>query len=189
MDPNLEHLIVERLADDPEVDARTTDLVLAACEGAEALRAALAGETAARTPGAVEAPAAVELPGAYLASVAVEGFRGVGRRVELSLTPGPGLTLVVGRNGSGKSSFAEGLELLITGENSRWVGRTKVWSEGWRNLHEPGATRLDAKLHVDGRPGAMRLRRQWAPGDGLEDGTLDVVDGSGAITSLADLGW
>ena len=33
--------------------------------------------------------------------------------------PGPGLTLVVGRNGSGKSSFAEGIEVALTGHNER----------------------------------------------------------------------
>ena len=46
--------------------------------------------------------------GAYLTSLTVEGFRGIGPRQTLTLTPGPGLTIVVGRNGSGKSSFAEG---------------------------------------------------------------------------------
>jgi DNA repair exonuclease SbcCD ATPase subunit len=35
----------------------------------------------------------------------------------LEVERGPGLTLVVGRNGSGKSSFAEALELLLTGDS------------------------------------------------------------------------
>ena len=43
----------------------------------------------------------------------LEGFRGIVLRAELELTPGPGLTLVIGRNGSGKSSFAEALEVLL----------------------------------------------------------------------------
>lgn len=42
--------------------------------------------------------------------------------------------LIVGRSGSGKSSFAEGLEYLLTGRNYRWEKRPKVWLEGWRNL-------------------------------------------------------
>ena len=41
--------------------------------------------------------------------------------------PGPGLTLVVGPNGS----FAEGLELLLTGDTYRWSQRSKVWYDGW----------------------------------------------------------
>ena len=53
--------------------------------------------------------------GATLTEITVEGFRGIGPRRSLRLTPGPGLTLVVGRNGSGKSSFAEGVEILLTG--------------------------------------------------------------------------
>jgi hypothetical protein len=49
--------------------------------------------------------------------------RGVGPATTLEVEPGPGLTLVVGRNGSGKSSFAEALELLLTGDSWRWRGR------------------------------------------------------------------
>lgn len=46
----------------------------------------------------------------YLDSVAVAGSRGIGPRAWLKLSPRPGVTLVVGRNGSGKSSIAEGVE-------------------------------------------------------------------------------
>ena len=73
-------------------------------------------------------------------AVTVEGFRGIGKPATLDLPPGPGLTLVIGRNGSGKSSFAEALELLLTGDTFRWKDKsTKVWKEGWRNLHHPTA--------------------------------------------------
>ena len=55
-----------------------------------------------------------------------------------SSVPAPGLTLVVGRNGSGKSSFADALELLLTGDNQRWSARrAKIWKDGGRNLHTP----------------------------------------------------
>src|SRR5690606_24950466 len=47
----------------------------------------------------------------YLSSVIVAGFRGVGPERTLRIKEGAGLTLVVGRNGSGKSSFAEAVEL------------------------------------------------------------------------------
>ncbi|MCZ7588258.1 MAG: ATP-binding protein [Gaiella sp.] len=64
--------------------------------------------------------------GAYITTLEVEGFRGIGERACLELVPGPGLTLVIGRNGSGKSSFAEAMEVLLTGDNPRWAKRSAV---------------------------------------------------------------
>ena len=72
---------------------------------------------------------------AFLESVTVTGFRGIGPTCKLGLRPGPGLTLVVGRNGSGKSSIAEALEFALTGDSLRWAGKSLDWKNGWRNLH------------------------------------------------------
>jgi len=113
-------LIDETLAvqADQVLDDATVDLILAALSGEDALAAALGG-------GVVERPGSVETldggrgaHGAYLASIEVAGFRGIGPLSKLELEPGPGLTVVVGRNGSGKSSFAEALEVLLTGDRS-----------------------------------------------------------------------
>ena len=60
-------------------------------------------------PAAAAPGAAVEPPGVYLGAITMAGFRGIGPATTLPLQPGPGLTLVVGRNGSGKNSFAEGM--------------------------------------------------------------------------------
>ncbi len=68
-------------------------------------------------------PWSIEPPGVYLGAITVAGFRGIGPATTLPLQPGPGLTLVVGRNGSGKSSFAEAAEVLLTGTSLRWEGR------------------------------------------------------------------
>jgi DNA repair exonuclease SbcCD ATPase subunit len=99
---------------------------------------------------------------ALLQSIRVEGFRGVGQAATLKISPGPGLTLIVGRNGSGKSSFAEALELLLTGDNSRWSTRSAIWREGWRNLHHADA-RIDAEFVLEGSKGktSRRLKR-WS---------------------------
>lgn len=120
-------------------------LVLAALEGDAALGGFLSGTGAFRVPAppaAAPAGPAVEPPGAFVGAITVSGFRGVGPATTLPLHAGPGLTLVVGRNGSGKSSFAEGLELLLTGDNLRWKNRAQPWKLGWRNLHQAQATSL-----------------------------------------------
>src|SRR5262245_26880252 len=137
MNSLLHDRILARLQADPDAEGPWDLYVLASLQGEDALAAALSEQKKpAQTGRSKETGAAPREPlGAYLKSIAVEGFRGIGPQATLELPPGPGLTLVVGRNGSGKSSFAEGLELLLTGDTYRWKKRTKVWREGWRNLH------------------------------------------------------
>jgi hypothetical protein len=105
---------------------------------------------------------------AFLSKLTIEGFRGIGQKATLDLTPGPGLTLVVGRNGSGKSSFAEGLELLLTGGTYRWMKRSEVWKGGWRNLHNK-QTSLQAVLAIEGEKGPCTVAREWSDGQEHED--------------------
>ncbi|WP_369248129.1 AAA family ATPase [Streptomyces sp. R41] len=103
----------------------------------------------------------------YLASVAVTGFRGIGPRTWLNLSPRPGVNLVVGRNGSGKSSIAEGIETAFTGTNMRWHGLHASRSSNWRNLHlEDGAKpEIEVKLAIEGDTGRSTLTRTWESED------------------------
>lgn len=161
--------------------------MLAAYEGDRELGQALEGAAAGERP-AVPAPEPVEVPRTYLSAVEVDGFRGIGPAAVLRLQPGPGLTLVVGRNGSGKSSFAEAAEVALTGTNARWIGRNAVWKTGWRNLHDGDAPCVAVELAVDGQPGATRVVRSW-PGDDV-DATDAWFQRPGAPRRPAEqLGW
>jgi energy-coupling factor transporter ATP-binding protein EcfA2 len=178
--------LVDRLERD-HVAPATVDVILAAAEGPEVLDAHLDGVVAPSRRSIAASPAHAAPARVYLEHVIVENFRGIGAAAKLQLAPGPGLTLVVGRNGSGKSSFAEGLELLLTDTNVRWSGMTKVWSEGWRNLHGTGPTRLAARFRVDGAAEPLDVTRTWAPGCALDDG--DQIAVSGPRSSWSELGW
>src|SRR5918995_5411512 len=187
MDDVLESIILGRLDADDTLAERTRALVIGACHGAEALDATLEGKSPKPSKKA-EAKAPSARNPAYIQSIEVQGFRGVGPEATLEISPGPGLTLVVGRNGSGKSSFAEALELLLTGDNSRWSTRSAIWKEGWRNLHHADA-RIDAEFVLEGSKGKSSISRHWAPGAKLEGAdTLVTVPGSEAST-MDDLGW
>jgi len=92
-------VILEMLDADAGLDAAVEDAVLAAL-----------AEVVGRADGGDEDP----VPPTCLTSISVVGFRGIGRQATLELYPAPGLTVVSGRNGSGKSSFAEALERALT---------------------------------------------------------------------------
>ena len=191
MTPELLRIVDRRLDKTGALAHPWSLLVLAACEGQDALTAALNGDARAAATtnrGAASEPEA--RPGAYLGSIAVEGFRGVGPKRTLEVEPGPGLTLVIGRNGSGKSSFAEAAEILLTGTNSRWARRSKIWQEGWRNLHHTSRTAVEATFAIDGQNGETTVTRQWADGAALNDSTATVRrPGDRAKHDLASLGW
>ena len=180
----------DRVDADEQLGVGAGLLVLAALEGDAALDRALLEEAAdPQAPPAAETDS-THTPArrAYLGTISVQGFRGIGAGCDLSINPGPGLTLVVGRNGSGKSSFAEALELLLTGENRRWEDRSAVWKAGWRNLHWTGPVAISATLAVEGGRQPLTVRREWPPGSDLSAGA-DSAGGVEGDDARAALGW
>lgn len=177
-------LVATRLHAEPPV-TNAGELVLAAFQDADALAAAVRGDAVSAVH-RMERREVAPAPAVYLSSLQVEGFRGIGEPATLTIDPGPGLTLIVGRNGSGKSSFSEALEMLLTGTNQRWKGRNKVWQDGWQNLHHRH-TRVAARFTVDGRRNALTVTREWPDGGSVEASELHI-DGA-AAPSLGQLGW
>jgi len=185
MDEHLQREILNRLHRDDSVNDRVASLIVSALLGE--VEACLAGKTP--SPIGPSQEQAAEPVRAYVESITVEGFRGIGPMARLSLRGGPGLTLIVGRNGSGKSSFSEALELLLTGDNQRWgARRARIWREGWRNLHRPEVARIEAQLVLDGRSGPYTVMRTWNAGQSLETGEATVLH-NGESAPLDSLGW
>jgi recombinational DNA repair ATPase RecF len=182
--------VYQRLLDDTELDDRVRALIEAAFDGPSVVRDALdAAEVAsARTP---VPPEARKTPArAFLRRLEIEGFRGIGPKTTFEIPPGPGLTLVVGRNGSGKSSLAEGLEILLTGESLRWANRRqKEWAGGFRNLHQPDPTYVAAEFHVDGSGQTVQLRRSWKKDQEAPEGAIKVLSSAHDDASFESLGW
>src|SRR4051795_2945171 len=138
-------------------------LVLAALESDEALadEFGAAGESSTTDQPAKTASTEAEPVAAFLTSIRVSGFRGIGAEARLDLHPGPGLTVVAGRNGSGKSSFSEALEFALTGESYRWKGKKPFWTNSWRNLHHLQNTRIQIALAEEGH-GRTEIGVEWA---------------------------
>ncbi|MDR1853149.1 MAG: AAA family ATPase, partial [Propionibacteriaceae bacterium] len=103
---------------------------------------------------------------AYLKSITVQGFRGIGQTRTLSFSAGPGLVIVAGRNGSGKSSFTEALDMALRGRTSRAEKNKQVWSDNWRNIHQPKPTKVEVQFVVEGL-GPLGVGRNWK--DDCED--------------------
>jgi DNA repair exonuclease SbcCD ATPase subunit len=186
MNENLKRVIEEKLSDGDVRLKPWARLVVAACDGDEALDAVIAGVKPAGGP--TDARSSKSISGAFLKSISVEGFRGIGAKQILAINPGPGLTIVAGRNGSGKSSFAEALEVLLTGDSKRWSDRSKIWKEGWRNLHHPDPSRIEAELVTEGGP-QLNIACSWAKDADLSDHSVVVQPKGKPKTTLEDVGW
>jgi recombinational DNA repair ATPase RecF len=180
--------VLDRLVD-TQADDDVVDAVLAACAGDAGIAAWLDGVNADR-PEVADAVTDISPPGAYLTSWTVSGFRGIGPQASIDFTPGPGLHVVVGRNGSGKSSFAEAFEVLLTGHNRRLDERTAVWKAGWKNLHEHAPCRVGATFQIDGDANELSLWRDWPQSvDALEGASTEVQRRGDPKTNLDDIGW
>lgn len=105
-DDSLIDTVLSRATADPKLPEEAKLLILAALSSDDDLADAIESPRVAADP----RPASTTVPArAFLSSVTVRGFRGIGPETTLTLTPAPGLTVIAGRNGTGKSSFAEAL--------------------------------------------------------------------------------
>jgi ABC-type Mn2+/Zn2+ transport system ATPase subunit len=187
MDDVLLKIVVERLDKYPLPD-EAAGLLLAAFESEESLSAQLSGQAAGR-PSAAPADLSTSAPaGAYLKSLTVSGFRGIGKPATLRLHAGPGLTVVLGRNGSGKSSFAEALEVLLTGQLRRWEKLSAVWRQGWRSMHHPQQAELTAELLVEDLGPAV-VQRTWPDGADFGASSVHVQVAGEKRAGLERLRW
>lgn len=188
MDDALLGIVLERLADKP-LSSQAEDLLLAAFDGDQALAAQLDAPLAQRYPRTAGTAVEQEPVGAYLRSVTVSGFRGIGPAATLAIAPGPGLTLVVGRNGSGKSSFAEALEVLLTGTLLRWAPPAPVVvRNGWRSKHAIAGTEIQAEFLIEGS-GRATAGRAWADGAEFPDSASWLQRAGEKRAALSELGW
>ncbi|WP_407687368.1 AAA family ATPase [Mycobacterium sp. HUMS_1102779] len=166
--------------------------VLAALEDPDVLSEALGGAsehlTRALTARADEPSR--DPVGAYLESITVSGFRGMGAKVRVPLQPGPGLIVIAGRNGSGKSTLAEALELALTWVNSRWQDKPVVWSQAWRNLHAGEPAQIRIGITEEGA-GTTTIDVDWPPGAEVPVGEMQSwVQRKGQKREpVAALGW
>jgi len=182
---DLRRLVHDRLSVQGLLQKNWSSLVLAACDGRDAVETTLLNAQTAAKP---SAQGATKHAGAYLTSLTVQGFRGIGPKQILTFTPGPGLSIVIGRNGSGKSSFAEALEVLFTGDSKRWSDRSKIWKEGWRSLHQAHPAGIEAEVLLEGQ-GPAKVVCAWDDGAALEAQKVFVQPKGKPKTSLQALGW
>jgi recombinational DNA repair ATPase RecF len=186
MDDVLLGIVLRRLEEFP-LPEQAVDLLLAALEADESLSAQLGGQTQPRSK-ATDITTAPTPAGAYLQSLTVSGFRGIGPPATLTVTPRPGLTLVVGRNGSGKSSFAEALEVLLTGNLRRWDKLPAVWRQGWRSMHCPDQARITAEFVIEGA-GAAKVQRIWPTGADFTGSSVTAQVAGEKQVGIERLGW
>ncbi len=192
-DDRLKNYVLRCADDDPNLSDDARLIVLAALGDPDDLGHVLGNEeTSQELVDALTTPdeSAAEPVGAYLKSISVQGFRGIGAGATLPLPPGPGLVVVAGRNGSGKSTLAEALELALTGSNSRWEDKATVWSKNWRNLHAGEPAQIRIGITEEGS-GTTTIGVDWPPGSdvGVGDKKIWVQRSGQKREDTSVLGW
>ena len=192
-DDRLKDYVLARADQDTSLDEQGRLVVLAALESSEDLAEVLGGAEA--SPDLMTSQAELEatpIPvGAYLESITVQGFRGIGPKVTVHLQTGPGLIGIAGRNGSGKSTLAEALELALTGHNFRWDHKKgQVWSQAWRNLHQGDPAQIRIGITEEGS-GKTTIGVDWPPGEDVEvEAKKSWVQRAGKKQeAIEELGW
>jgi AAA domain len=187
MGEDLVSVVLARASADPTVSDDVELLLLAALESDAALADVLdADHPVAQLKDSDPEGASSR---AFLSSITVEGFRGVGDATRLEFAPAPGLVVVAGRNGSGKSSFADALEVALTRDSYRWRNRPPLWRGAWRNLHHPAAASVRVDLAEEGE-GVTTVGVDWAAEAGLGEMTAWTQrPGAKREAGLEGLGW
>lgn len=95
---------------------------------------------------------------AKLESISVRGFKSLG---DVTL-PLDGLSVLIGDNGSGKSSILEVLEILRSTTDQYFVNRIASSHGGMNQLRENGAQGIDIIATIDdGQPQPLHYLQQW----------------------------
>ena len=176
--------IWERVSADPSLSDPAKLLVAAAVEGEAEF-----GDFVSTPSSAPSREDRVEPARAFLASLEVEGYRGIGPKAQLTFAPGPGLVVIAGRNGSGKSSFAEALDWALNQDTSRAGKSHTLWEDQWRNLHHPSPTCIRARFVVEGK-GRTTVGLDWQPEVGPKEyKAWTQLDGEPRRDGVAELGW
>ncbi len=170
-----------------DLDEEVVQLALAALAGEDEIERVLSGGEADVPEEPTDAKA--QIPTIFLQNIAVAGFRGIGPEATLEIPPGPGLTVVVGRNGSGKSSFSEALEVLLTGDSYRWKDKHKAWERGWKNLHQGDNPKITARFQVEGMNKPTVVERTWNEGSGIADSEYFAQHHGQPRSDLDGIGW
>ena len=182
--------MIDAIDADDDLSDEVRDYVLAALEGPTSLQELLDGIStphAPRVSGRRDCRRACRcVPDVHRWA----GFRGIGQKATLELHPALGITVVTGRTGSGKSNFAEALELAVTGESCRWKNKASLWADSWRNLHHGNPCEVRVGLTVDGSE-PMVVDVDWTADAELENCTTWMQAGKqgtapGSVDSWAE---
>lgn len=171
---SIRDVILDMLEADDELDDAAKDIVLEAL--AQVTDQAIAADSE-------------RLAATFLSGISVMGFRGIGPQARIDLHPAPGLTVISGRNGSGKSSFVEALELALTGTSYRWLNKQVIWADAWQNLHHSKQRAIRIGFTAEGR-GAVTVGVDWEPDAVLTDRRVWTQFAAGKYIDGTDvLGW
>lgn len=120
----------------------------------------------------------------YLGAIRLSNFRSFGLDAHVPLTPGPGITVVVGANGLGKTSLIEAVEWALTGSVRRLAASvTQGKKEAIREAVETALTRHEQA------PRSHSVTLEFSDGPPVRRGADHVPDQNVIATWLKAPAW
>lgn len=116
----------------------------------------------------------------YLERIDISNFRAFGEGFSLTLPPGPGITLIYGPNGLGKTTFFDAIEWCLTGN----VKHFQAHRRGAAAKHEQHLTRISAP-----HDGSHRVSLYFSGAEPLDRGPGLAPSAAEVVALLKRANW
>ncbi|WP_083451499.1 AAA family ATPase [Leucobacter celer] len=127
-----------------------------------------------------------------LEKVSIQGYRGIANNEPLVLVfdPTPGITVLHGLNGAGKSSISDAIEIALTGETPAKTGGTAGRAALWDPIHlARGAAIAQVEVVLSAKEYRLTLQAEIDSAGNVQTHKADLSGPGGVASIELDASW